>query len=251
MFLFTTKVVYWLSLLMKKNYIFLIIDKAFRLLIGFTVIAYLARNLGAENFGEMNLAITITSLLMNVAIFGLNGTIVKELSNVDIGKKKKEIIISGLILQTVISCIIYLLIFLFYSINNDTQLYLYVLIYSLILFFRVTDVFKYYAEYETKLHLIIKIDLISYLISNGLKFMAVFYGYGVSTILIISVLEVAISSISFALYAFRRKLVIKIKPNLILIMMLVKKGWPLIISSLSVILYMKVDTIMLGYFSWE
>ena len=97
------------------NMLWLVAGRIFRLAINFIVVAWMARYLGADQFGTLNYGIALIGIFGNTAQLGLHQFIVRDLVN-DLGNRSKILgtafaiqLISGVISFLAIICTIFLL----------------------------------------------------------------------------------------------------------------------------------------------
>ena len=229
-----------------NNLIWLSSDKFLRSGILFILTVFVAQYLGPEKFGTLNYILSIISIFYIFSALGLEPIIVKKI--VESKKKKNFILSTSLILRIFSSFICYSLLFLILNLLNFNQELLnYTLIIGLTLFLKSTEVF--FSYFHAKL--ISKMIIISQFI--GLFFLVTF-----QIILLINksaliyffwsyLLEVLIVSILIVIFYCKKNSLhnffvfkFNLAKNLVL------KSWPILFSGIGIIVYMRIDQIMLG-----
>lgn len=121
-----------------QNFLVLILDRGFQFLSQLVTIFIITKYLGAVKFGYLMYAFTLFSLVNNISNVGLEKTLVIELSNEKKSNNKFNIIVSGIIIKLIASCVIYLIVYLgqfTFLINYiDPNIYQVFIIYSLGIF---------------------------------------------------------------------------------------------------------------------
>jgi len=222
-------------------------ERALRLLIGLAVTSVLARYLGPHDFGLLSLGLAIVAILMPFTELGLQGIIIKahveepEHSNLITGTSFIMRIIGGFV--TVLLAVGAAKILS----DKDTNLVPIVTVLSLTALFRSTDTFKHIFESRVYSKPIIIAEFCSAISANAFKLIAVASGASLLTFAMIHSIEGIITAV--AIVAVYRKYVgelSKIRFSLSKAVELLRKCWPLILASLAVVIYMKIDQIMLG-----
>jgi len=222
-------------------------ERALRLIIGLAVTSLLARYLGPESFGVLSLGMAIIAVLLPLAELGLQGVIIKahvetpEQSDLISGTSLVLRFIGGLLTIGIAIGTAQVLS------TDDTRLVSIVAILSLTALFRNSDTFRHIFESKVYTKPIIVADFFSSILANSLKIFAVTCGASLLVFALIHTLEVAIAAIVIlAIYRNRIGNLSKLRFSRSKAIMLLGKGWPLVLSSLAVIIYMKIDQIMLG-----
>lgn len=230
----------------KINLSWLLFDKLFRASLNILLSILLARYLGPENFGVLNYLIAFIFLFNAVSSLGMNPV----LTNLILKQKKKfnkNLLTSAYHLRIFASIICYIVLILIILIFNEKEIYLnYSLIAGLIIIFKSSEIL--FSYFEAKLlskfivisqlvGLIFLASIVFFVINKNLNDIYIYYGLFVDAIIVFFLINYFyISENKKILNKFHFK---KIK-NLIL------KSLPVLISSLSIILYMRIDQIMIN-----
>lgn len=234
------------------NILWLFGDKILKVVSEILVGGWVAQYLGAEDFGLLNYAIAYAIIFNAISKFGITNILVREL--VEKPNKKNDALGSAFVIRffTTLFCICCFLI-LSYSIHqNDKTTFLILVIISLSLIgslFETIDAF-YQAMVKSKYMVLSKnivlfsfivIKVILILAEQPLEYFALAYsleiiGFGLCMLL---------------LYNQKYESLINWKFDFVMAKSLVRDSWPLMVSSLFISIYMRVDQIMLLYMSSE
>lgn len=101
-----------------RNFLILIVDRGFQLLSQLFTIFILAKYLGPVQYGYMIYAFSIFSIIYTISNFGLEKTLVVELSAAENIYKRSDFFLSSVLLKTIASVTIIIVVsFLFFNIN--------------------------------------------------------------------------------------------------------------------------------------
>lgn len=229
-----------------NNILWLLFDKVFRLLIGLVVGAWVARYLGPDESGKLNYVFAYITILLAVTTLGMDSFLVKELLVNPLGKDK----LLGTafvfrLLSVLISSVVIL--FVFYCMHFTAEYYHLYLLLLLSLVLTPLDLIdiEYQSRLQSKRTVLAKntayfmgaICKVFLLISHKpLIFFAAVAGLETFVAYLILLLQYQIKGPGVGVW----------KVDFALGAVLLKKGWPFILASVAVILYMRIDQIMLG-----
>lgn len=231
-----------------NNLIWLALDKIIRLILGLFVGLWLARYLGPSKFGEYNYILSLTILCMPFITLGMDSILVNEIAK---NKNRVRYILSAQIIRLISVLLIgTLLVFIKILFNLN---YITISIIWLTLFFNSLYTADFYYQAINQANIFAKYSLISLFISSGLKIIGIYLNQGLTYFLFLYSTEFLIIAtlLNFRFYYFYKLIFIKYNKKKFFLdsKILISKSWPLMLSALSVILYMKLDIIMLKYFS--
>lgn len=231
-----------------KNAFWMTFEKVIRLSINLFVGVWLARYLGPSDFGVLNFAIAVCTIFIPLVNFGLQGILVKELFN--FSENKHNILGTTFIFKLLLSILVFSIIlfsgfFEIYSNQIEKEVVILVAISLLFQPFLVIDSW-YESQVNTKKASILK---------------TVFFGLG-SLLKVLFILNKE-SLVSFAiLYSIEAFLVafalimtyqvnedtsfFKWRFKTVILRNLVSKSWLLVLSSISAMIYLKIDQVMIG-----
>ncbi|WP_213956030.1 flippase [Variovorax sp. dw_954] len=222
-------------------------DRIFRMLVGLIVGAWVARYLGPEQFGLLNYAIAFTSLSAGIAALGLNAVVVRDLINhpddreATLGTTTVLLAIGAAVaLSVTVLAIRYLR-------PADTVMQLMVAILGAVMLSKVSEAVKYWYEATTQSKYSIWIENCAFLLVSLAKVILIIGGAGLMAFAWLSLFEsVVISIFLFYVYHKKEQKISTWRYEKQRAMALLKDSWPLAISSLAAMLYMRIDQIMIG-----
>lgn len=233
-----------------SNIAWLFLDKFVRFTMGFFVAAYLARYLGPTDYGILNFVIAFVSLFSVIATLGMNGVIVRDL--VVFKKDSFKVLGTASVVMSIASFIAYiacsLVAFFYYS---DEFIFSLILIYGSTLIFKTSDLFRFWQESIIKSRIIVIIESVVFLLSSTLKVFLIFYEYNLLYFIIVLTLEIIVSAIAIFISYNHKHSIRNWKYDSDYLKKLLKRSLPFFISTLGVIIYMRIDQLMLKYYLGE
>ena len=230
----------------KINLSWLLFDKLFRASLNILLSIFLARYLGPENFGVLNYLIAFIFLFNAISSLGMNPVLI----NLIVKKHRKfniSLLISAYHLRFFVSILCYTIFILIILIFNDKETYLnYSLIVGLIIILKSSEILFSYFEAKLLSKFIVISQLIGIIflasivflvIIKGLNNVYIYYGLLIDAIIVFCL-------INYFYISKNRKILNKFQFNNI--KNLILKSFPVLISSLSIILYMRIDQIMIN-----
>jgi len=228
------------------NTLWLMADNFYRLGLGFAIAILMARKLGPENYGVFNYSLALVGVFTAIASLGMNGIVVRDIINKP--DSTHEILSSSFINQLIGSMLASILvIFTAYTLrggNESIMLCIFILIPSI--FFRATETIKYWYESTVQSKRIVISQTIAVTIGSLVKLCALMLPisfYWIPGSVTVQALVLA----ALLIFYFKRDCKNFIfKASRKQISYLLKESWPLVISGLVLMLYMRIDQIMLG-----
>lgn len=228
-----------------ENSGWLIFDKLARMLMGLAVSVWVARYLGPAQYGELAYALAFVALFQAVATFGLDGIVVR-----DIARDKTlagEILGSAFFLRLTIGVLCWTgaiaAMVVIDGLGNQSVLLLALAGGTLV--FQAADTVDLWFQSQSQSRRTVFPKLFAYVISNGVK---------VALILAEAPLWsfAAVISLEAIFAAFGMFISYKIFPSpgtwsrsSQMIRQLLKEGWPFMLSGISIMVYMRIDQIMI------
>jgi PST family polysaccharide transporter len=238
------KIVYYLGQESSKNAIWLFLDKILRLGVGLIVGVLVARYLGPGLFGKWNYVIAFISLVSALATLGLDQIVVKHL----LDKNEEESVLLGTafylrLVGSFISTLIVVGYFLFFK--NDTLLLLVAVLTALNLWFQTFDVIdlKNQSVLQSRKTVVVKNSV--FVVISVVKLVFVYFEYPLLSFVILGLVECILGAIGLILFYGINNLK-KWKFNINYCTVLLKQAWPLILSGIVIMMYMRLDQIMIG-----
>lgn len=229
----------------KKNFYYLILEYILKFLISFIISLKIAKELGVENYGELNYLLSLIAIIISISNFGMENLLITKMITLE-PEEKKQIMNQAIVFQIIIYIVITPGVMIFIK---KSSIYIYLLFLGYL--FSLLKNLKCFFISIGKSYITSKLELLSLIIGSIFKLYFIFYikiEKNLSNyILIITLIEV----ISGAMYLFRyiqinkKMRILNIKLNNKIIYQLIKESLPLFISALSVNLYMRIDQLML------
>jgi len=225
----------------------LFIERGVRLGIGLFVGVWLARYLGPEQFGLFSYATAFVALYGALASLGLNGIVVRELvkkpeySNDILGSAFVLRLLSGLAaLGLAIASVIYLR-------AEDTLSRSLVAILGLSLVVKSSDIIRYWFESRVHSRYVVWVETGVFLSISAVKVIMIIQEAPLIVFVWLVLAEAVLVSIGLSvMYLKRTGTLTSWSPSLIRAKTLFKDAWPLAMSGIAIMIYMRIDQIMLG-----
>ena len=209
------------------------------------VTVYIARYIGPENFGILTYVLAIVSVFMAISRLGMDSILVRELSMnservpIMLGTAFWLMLMAAILSFTVLSAVIHL-------IEPDTTIRLYIWIIASGIVFQTIFVVDYSFQGQVKAKYSAIAKSLALLTSSLLKIYLVYLDVELLAIVIAFALDFALISIFLLItHALKQQPFFFIQFDKKLIKPLLKSAWPMVLSALAIILYMRVDQIMI------
>lgn len=224
----------------------LFFDKILRLGVGLLVGIWVARYLGPEQFGVFNYAFALVSLFGAIGGLGLNGIVVRDLVNhpEDAGSTLG----TAFFLQVIGGLLVFTLAVVTVSMTRPGDEYIthLVVIMSFATIFKATEVVKYWFESQLQSKYTVWVENISFVMLALVKVILVLKKASLMAFAWAGFIEtVLVSTGLMATYAWKNG-VFGWRLSLERARTLLNHSWPLILSGLAIMAYMRIDQIMLG-----
>lgn len=230
-----------------KNIGWLFFDRIFRMGMGLVVGAWVARYLGPTDFGTFNYLLATIGILTPFASLGLESMVVKEL--VDNPGRARTIMSTAVTLRLISGLIAFgVCVALFYFLKKDEPYTLYVgIILALTLLAQALISIELYYQSKVASRTAVISQSVAYIIANILKIVLILSGASLMAFAVVTALEMTLGGL-FMLYSLKRfnNQTLSFGLDMALAKGLMAKGWPLIFSGFMIMIYMRIDQIMLG-----
>ena len=232
-----------------SNMSWLMAEKAVRLLLGFTVGVYMARQLGPTQYGIFNYALSFVLVFSVFAAAGLDSIVVRDL--VKKPQEKYKILGSSAVIKMAGFLVMFIMIcgglFFYENLAFNTKILILIIATSYVLQgFQVID---FYFQSEVRSKFIALSQMISFIIISAGRFYLAYKQY---SLLYFAILEVLYSVISSFLYLyFYLKIGEKItnwKFSKTTAKQLINDSWALFLSGAIAMLYIRIDLLMIKPF---
>ncbi len=227
------------------NTSWLFAEQGVRIISGLFIGVWIAKHLGPENYGKLSYAIAFSGIFGSISALGLESILVRELIN---QPENHNVLLGTVFRLRIIGAFIILLIIasILFSLGNDPKINLYIFIISFGFIFQSFEVISFFFQSQVLSKIVSICKFSQLLLSSLLK------GYLILINAEIIWFSVAILfdtlSLSFA-YFIAYKLNSSIgfyqKFDWRIAKVMLKDSWPLIFSSFVVMIYMRIDQIMI------
>ena len=233
------------------NTSWLFAEQILRILSGIFVGVWVARYLGPEQFGVFSYVLAFTAIFAGVSKLGLDAILVRELINSPV--RKAEILGTSYWLKFfAASTVVFLIGVSIPFTSNDSQTNLYILIISIGLIFQSFEVVDFYFQSQVLARLTSICKVVQLTLSSIIKVVLVLMEADLLSFVVVTAFDTFTLSISY-IFAYRIRGNPSFHPffDIKLAKRLLRDSWPLIITSMSVVLFMQVDKIMIKHLLGE
>lgn len=234
-----------------KSSVLLLVENLIRLVAVAAVSFWIARQLGPHQFGILNFASALVAILLSVAAMGMDTPVILRITQTE---KSDAVVNAVLALRVVAGVVVFafavLLAFILKS-GDPTALSV-TLIVNLSIVLSTFNVFDYWFKARTMPARPALARIAGTLLAAGAKVACLLLGLGVVALAWTIAIEAFITSIGlFVAYVSVRKM--RNGDHWLLdrnmVISLVRESWPYMLSAATVVAYMKIDVVMLGYLS--
>lgn len=231
---------------MAKNSGWLFFDKALRLGGNLLINIWIARYLGPEQFGLLSYVLAFVSLFGAVATLGLDSIVVREL--VWHPERQPALLGSAFALKAIGGSLAGLLAFGTIMLRSDDQLtHLLVAIIAASTIFQAFDTVDFWFQSKVQAkYTVIALDSV-FLLMAPIKLLLIWLQAPLVAFAWVVFAELGLNALSrIIVYTWRGNAIWRWRTQLSDAFQLLKVSWPLALSSLAVLIYMKIDQTMLG-----
>ena len=230
-----------------NNITWLFFDKFIRLGVGLLVGVWIARYLGPEQFGLLSYALAFVALFSAVANLGLNAIVVRDLvqdsasTDTTMGTSFLLSVFGGLLAF----CLSLLAIS--YARPDDELAKFIVVLLSLLMVFKATDVVRYWFESQVQSKYVVWMENGLFLVFAAIKIVLIVAESPLLAFIWALFAEgLLVSTGLMIVYALQGGEIRAWRAQISRVKNLIKDSWPLILSGLAIMVYMRIDQIMLG-----
>lgn len=225
----------------------LFFDKVLRMGIGLFVGVWLARYLGPEKFGLFSFAIALVGLFGPIAVLGLQSVVVRDL--ILYPDDKGEILVTSAVMQFAGGILAYGLILatIFWMRPEEALTKALVIILGSMVMFKSCDVAAYWFESQVQSKYIIWVQNVSFLTFAAIKVALIMISAPLLAFAWATLAEVmAVAFLMLTVLDLKGPRLRKCRTSLVRAKQLFADSWPLLLSGIAIMVYMKIDQIMLG-----
>jgi len=225
----------------------LLADRIIRMLVGFFVTAWIARYLAPKLFGQLNYAIAFVALFNAIATLGLDGIVVREL--VRHPEKKDEILGSAFVLKLIGGAGAFIVAFatIWLARPMDMETRWLVGIIAAGMLFQAFDVADLWFESQVQARCTVMVRSVAFLVLTVVKVWLLLNGANVVAFAWAATAEVILGALGlYVVFQSMGNAWGKVRPVRLRMTSLLKDSWPQIFSGMAIMLYMRIDQVMLA-----
>jgi O-antigen/teichoic acid export membrane protein len=231
------------------NIVWLFLDKIVRLLISLLIFGKLATHVGADNFGILNYSLALTALFLPFISLGLDNIVIQHLAKPD--ESQSKILASTFYTKLILSVLAFLVCIIFGSISYDIHSinFASICIISLSLLFSPFDVVEIYYQSKIQSRIPALGRLVVFILATTIKIYFISKDKPLIWFIWITSAELIFNFLVLGGIFLKSKgvdFLLISNFSLSKVKEMVAKSWPLLISAISVSIYMKIDQLMLG-----
>ena len=225
----------------------LFFDKVLRMGVGLVVTAWIARYLGPEQYGIWNYAIAFAALFGTFATLGLDGIVVREV--VKNPSARNEILGSAFALKLgggALAFAVSVVAIAYWTPDDSLTFYLVLITAGIFLFqsFDAIDLF-FQAQVQSKYSVLAK-DA-SFVVFSIVRIVLILSGATIIAFAGAGLAEAALGALFLTLvFRNRGESILRWSANFRVVRAMLRDSWPLILSGLVIMVYMRIDQIMIG-----
>ncbi len=211
----------------------------------FLVGVYVVRYLGPANFGLLSYAGSFVGLFVALATLGLDGIVVRELVKDE--KNRDELLGTTFILKIIGSVLLLGIITILVNFTkNDSLTNLLIFIIAIGTVFQSFNVINFYFQSKVLSKYTVFVNVFSTILCAFIKLLLIYFNMGLIYFAMVTLLQSIILASGFVAMYIKQKLnLFSWRPKLDLAKKLLGDSWPLILSGISISIYMKIDQVMI------
>ncbi len=229
------------------NTFWLFADRILRMGMGLLVGVWVARYLGPEQFGTMNYATAFVGLFSAIGSLGLNGIVVRDL--VREPENANTILGTAFLLQLFGGLLAFILgiIAVTFVRPDDEIAQQMIAVLGFVTVFKASETIRYWFEAKIQSKYIVWIENGTFLIFAAIKVILILNVATLMDFVWINFAEGLVTAIGiFSIYVWSGGHLTAWRGHYSQAKKLLKDSWPLILSGIAVMVYMRIDQIMLG-----
>ncbi|WP_330110907.1 flippase [Methylophaga thalassica] len=228
-----------------QNTIWMMAEQFLRIIAGLFVGIWVARYLGPEQFGLFSYVLAFTAIFGGIAKLGLDGILVRELVN---HPEKRDIYLGTAFWLKVVGAFLVMILMIaivpFTSNNGTTNIYIFIIAAGLI--FQSFEVVEFYFQSQVLAKIVSICKVIQLALSSVIKIYLVLSEAELIYFVLVTVFDAFSLAVSYSIaYLLQKKPAFYKKIDFRIAIQLIKDSWPLIFSGILVMVYMRIDQVMI------
>ena len=225
----------------------LLLEKVVRSGVAFVIIVWLARYLGPQQFGIFNYVLALAAITNAIATFGIEGIVIREL--VHSPSERDEILGTAFLIKLLGGGVAFITAILVIRMlrPDETIMFWLVVIAAAGSFFLTLDVIDYWFRSVVQSKYSVIARVISAVMLNLANAGMIVLKAPLPAFIVASLVEVALSGmLLMVMYKLHVGRILAWKATRARAASLLKSSWPLFLSVMAVMIYMKIDQVMIG-----
>lgn len=224
-----------------------VLDNFLRLGFGFLISISIARQLGPQHFGELNYALAYIGIFYIFAGLGLENIVIRDLVRTP---AEENVILATTVWLLAASSMAFVAVSIFildlFHLGDHETHYL-IIISALVLLIRPFDIANLAMTAKLQTQYISWVRSVCFFLFAGIKVILLITGLSVEAIAWTMSFEVILTSLgTFLIYLYLGNRVAIFSVSRKLALTLLRQGFPMLLSGLSIMIYWRIDQIMLG-----
>lgn len=229
------------------NISWLLLDKIIRMGVGLVVGAWVARYLGAERFGVLSYATAFVAFFSVLATLGLDAVVVKNI--VKNPSRKNSILGTAFLLKIIGGGVVLLLSIGTIAVLRRGDVLTKVLVGIIVsgTIFSAFDVIDFWFQSQVKSKYTVYAKSIAFLTISLAKVVLILTNAGLVAFALAGLFEIILGAAGLLIfYRLKGNSIAAWKYSKRIAVFLLKDSWPLIVSGAVIMIYLRIDQIMLG-----
>lgn len=228
-----------------SNTAWMFAEQILRMVAGFLVGVWVARYLGPEKFGLFSYALAFVAIFQGIAKLGLDGILVRDL----VREPEKATVYLGTAFWLKLFGAVVTLLFIGLAIQftgNDATANLYILIIASGLIFQSFEVIDFYFQSKVLAKYVSICKMVQLALSSLMKIFLILIGADLLWFVMVSLIDMVTLAITLNIaYKYNKNPSFYKYFDVYVGKRLLKDSWPLILSSVAVMIYMRIDQVMI------
>ena len=226
----------------------LVFDKAFRLGLGLVVSIWVARYLGPQQFGVLSYVIAFTALFGVLAAFGVKDVVVRDLvrhpqsTDASLGSAAGLLLLTGFVAYTLT------LLGIRIARPDDSTVQIAAVLLGSAMLFRATDIAKIWFEAQVRSKYVVWAQNSVFFVAAIVKVVLILKQAPLLAFVWVLLGEaVCVSIVVLMTFNWIGPGLARLRFDLARAKTLARNSWPLALSGVAIMVYMKVDQLMIGH----
>jgi len=225
----------------------MLVDRVVRLGVGLVVSVWLARYLGAGQFGQWNFGLALVGLFATLANLGIDAIVVRDLVKAPAQAPQILGTASALKLGGAVATVVSTTFLIAILRSGDWSMFWVVFLVSAGFLFQSLDVIDLWFQSDMRVKQVVLARNAAFLAIAVVKIGLILLGAPLVAFAAAALAEGGLVAVGlYAVYRFDRKSIAAWHFDIKVATGLVRDGWPLMLSGVVVLVYMRIDQIMLS-----